>query len=57
MTPQRMAAILKRVKFNQREAARELGVTEAAVSRYLNGLRPIPGPVELHLKAWARATR
>lgn len=52
-----MAAILKRVKFNQREAARELGLTEAAVSRYLNGLRPIPGPVELHLKAWARAAR
>ena len=57
MTPQRMAAILRLVSLTQREAARQLGVTEASVSRYLNGLRPIPGPVELHLKAWARAAR
>ena len=57
MTAQRMAAILKRLKLTQREAARQLGTTEASVSRYLNGLRPIPGPVELHLKAWARASR
>lgn len=57
MTAQRMATILRRLKLTQVEAARRLGTTEASVSRYVNGLQPIPGPVELHLKQWATAER
>ena len=46
---------------DQRQAAGWLRVTEGAVSRWVNGLRPIPGPVvvliELALAQHEQATR
>lgn len=36
---------------NQRELAEYLGVSEGAVSMWVNGLRPIPGPVAIAVQA------
>ena len=40
-----MKAALKRLEWTQARAAERLGVTQGAVSRWVSGERPIPGPV------------
>ena len=44
--PKELRSALKRLGWNQRELAEYLGVSEGAVSMWVNGLRPIPVPVE-----------
>ena len=39
------AAVLEGLGWNQKDAAKYLGVTEGAVSRWVHGKRKIPGPV------------
>ncbi len=43
-------AAIKARGLDQKRAAAALGVTEAAVSLWVNGLRPISGPVQLALQ-------
>lgn len=38
----------------QESAARELGLTQQSISRYLNGARPIPAVVAVALRAVRR---
>ena len=61
MTPSEFRAAIERMGMDQRQAAGWLRVTEGAVSRWVNGLRPIPGPVvvliELALAQHEQATR
>ena len=45
-----LAAALKRLGWTQGRLAQVLDVTPGAVSRWLSGLRPIPGPVALAVK-------
>ena len=46
MNRKEMRAALKKLRWNQKELAQHLGVSEGAVSLWINGLRPIPVPVE-----------
>ena len=45
VTPQDLSATLSRLGLSQAEAARLLGVTPGAVTRWVKGERPVPGPV------------
>ena len=49
--PKELRSALKRLGWNQRELAEYLGVSEGAVSMWVNGLRPIPGPVAIAVQA------
>jgi len=46
-----MRSALKRLGWKQTQLARYLKVTDGAVSMWLSGQRPIPGPVELAVRA------
>jgi len=46
-----MRSALKRLGWKQSQLARYLKVTDGAVSMWLSGQRPIPGPVELAVRA------
>lgn len=41
---------IRKLGWNQRQAAEQLGVTEGAVSRWVSGDRQIPGPVEILIR-------
>ena len=43
--PRELRRALKTLDWTQRELAQYLGVSEGAVSMWVNGLRPLPGPV------------
>jgi predicted transcriptional regulator len=45
MTPQDLSATLSRLGISQADAARLLGVTPTAVTRWVQGKRKVPGPV------------
>lgn len=45
MTPTDFLATLQRLGLSQAEAARLLGVTPGAVTRWAQGARAVPGPV------------
>lgn len=45
MTPATLSATLQRLGWSQAEAARHLGVTRGAVTRWMTGQRAVPGPV------------
>ena len=45
MTSSQLRQALEDLGMDQRQAAGWLRVTEGAVSRWVHGLRPIPGPV------------
>lgn len=45
MTSKQMRQALEDLGMDQRQAAGYLRVTEGAVSRWVNGERPIPGPI------------
>ena len=51
MKRQELRAALKKLGWRQYELAEYLGVSEGAVSMWVNGLRPIPGPVALAVSA------
>jgi len=51
MNRKELRAALKGLGWNQKELAQYLGVSEGAVSMWVNGLRPIPGPVALAVNA------
>ena len=51
MKRQELRAALKKLDWNQKNLAQYLGVSEGAVSMWVNGLRPIPGPVALAVNA------
>lgn len=55
--PRELKAALSQMGMNQRELAEYLGVSEGAVSMWVNGLRPIPGPVALAVNAKARGAK
>lgn len=61
MKQRELRAALKRLGWRQYQLAEYLGVSEGAVSMWVNGLRPIPGPVALAVSAklqyGAEATR
>ena len=50
MTPADLSATLARLGISQAEAARLLGVTPGAVTRWVQGKRAVPGPVVRLLK-------
>ena len=51
MNRKEMRAALKKLGWNQKELAQYLGVSEGAVSLWINGLRPIPQPVAIAVQA------
>ena len=53
MTPATLSATLQRLGLSQAEAARLLGVTPGAVTRWVRGNRPVPGPVVRLLRLMA----
>ena len=50
MKRQELRATLKKLGWTQKQLAQYLGVSEGAVSLWINGLRPIPHPVVLALQ-------
>ena len=54
MKRQELRSALKKLGWRQYELAEYLGVSEGAVSMWVNGLRPIPGPVALAVSARLR---
>lgn len=57
MKRQELRAVLKTLGWNQKELAQYLGVSEGAVSMWINGLRPIPNPVAIAVNAKREATK
>jgi hypothetical protein len=53
MTPDELRDEISKRGWDQRTTAEILGVTEAAVSLWVNGRRPIPGPVAAALRGTA----
>ena len=51
MTSSQFKAAIRARGMNQRDAAKALGVTEAAVSLWINGHRPVPGIAEVALRS------
>jgi predicted transcriptional regulator len=45
MTPTELRQALDELEMDQSQAAGYLRVTQSAVSRWLTGARPIPGPI------------
>lgn len=43
--PDRVRALLARYDLTQAELGLRLGVTQATVGRYVDGWRPVPGPI------------
>jgi len=54
MTPAQFREALARLSLTQAEAARRMGVTPAAVTRWLSGARPIPKYAVELLSAWEK---
>jgi len=52
MAPKQFRAALKRLRLNQTEAAKRLGVTPRAVRFWIAGDRAIPEPVAILLRTW-----
>ena len=50
MTSKQFRAAIKRLRMSQSQAAAYLRVTEGAVSLWVNGKRPVPGPVAVLLE-------
>jgi transcriptional regulator with XRE-family HTH domain len=57
MKRKELRAALKELGWNQKNLAQYLGVSEGAVSMWVNGLRPIPGPVSLAVNAKLGASK
>jgi transcriptional regulator with XRE-family HTH domain len=51
MTSKALRSALERLGWQQREMARYLGVSDGAVSMWLNNHRPVPGPVAVAVNA------
>ena len=51
MKPKELKAALVKLGWKQYQLAEYLGVSEGAVSLWVNGLRPIPGPVAIAVQA------
>ena len=54
MTPDQLRDLLTRAGLSQRGAARELGIDERTMRRYVAGDLPVPRVVELALTALLR---
>jgi transcriptional regulator with XRE-family HTH domain len=52
MKRQEILGLLKLKGWSQGELARRLEVTPGAVSRWLNGERPVPGPARVLMRLW-----
>lgn len=55
MTPAELATALAMLNLLPIEAARRIGVSRSAVSRWLAGNRPIPEYAVLRIKEWLAA--
>ena len=54
MTSREFVLALETLGWSQAEASRQLGVTESAVSRWVSGDRPIPGPISILMGEWGK---
>lgn len=52
MTARELRTALRRLGLSQVRAARALGVSQPAVSRWCTGVERVPGPVAAALRAW-----
>ncbi len=54
MKPEELQRIIDRLGVNQRTVAKAIGVSEAAVSRWLAHNREIPRPTAMAIRGWAK---
>ena len=52
MSPRQLRSILKKLSLTQVEAARRLAVNPRSMRRWIDGSRPIPGPVRASVRCW-----